>query len=1236
MNYPLENLDPERFQHLCQTLLVAAEPNISCFPVGMPDGGRDATQMTFNEEDEGFVIYQVKFSRTLKEGSSAREWAMEMADGEVEKVSRLKVKGAKRYIFITNVQGTSHLDVGSMDRLRTQLEEKFQMPVACWWRDDICRRLDGNWSIKLRYPEVLSGQDFLRLLIEQKNDESKTRRLNAMRAFLADQYKEDQEVKFKQVELQNKILDLFVDLPFKVVIENGRQFVKDKGPISFDASIHVSEREKAWVLSDESGIGTASLLLNEKAGILLQQIVIEGAPGQGKSTLAQYLCQVHRIRLLGKQSDLQLLPEDHRLSPIYIPFKVDLRDLSEWLSGVDPFTKSPLQKDALERTVEAFLARLVAHKAGGIAFDVNDLIEISKISPLFIAFDGLDEVADIRRRSEVVNGVSKTLLRLQENCSSLKSIITSRPAAFANSPGFEHSLFPYLQLGSVTRDQIQLYSSKWLAARALTDKERAEFEKILEEKLDQPHLRDLSKNPMQLTILLSLILTKGSALPDKRTALYDSYIELFFGRESSKNPIVRENIDLLKDIHRYLAWVLHSRAEGGRGSGTDGRLSTEEMKSVLQAYLKREGQRTEIIDDIFNAMLERVVMIVSRIEGTHEFEVQPLREYFAARYLYDTAPYSPTGEEKSGTKPDRFDAIARNPFWLNVVRFFCGCFSKGELLDLGDRVKNLLQDGDIGRTRRPTLLAAMLLQDWVFSQSPRAINEVTVSLLNKNSIRKLIPSDGGFRNEESLRIPSNCGGSQIVSKALDYMLDKDINEDLMDRLARFVCANQSSELIDQMWLMAKPVSDKDFDRWLKAGLYLDSLDRLSLEEVHGIIEGRALMESSIDLFWRAGQEAAVAASGPTNARLCDKYLFSIPSFWPNRKPGAPYFLMPFFYGILRQGRYGSYGRKEFQEQLIEECRKFSAQKFDENINPHLLGIAKKCFLASISVSREISQEPEITEPIKVWELIANTCGSVFGDVPMAIALGMTVCSVSSKRGRARKVDLFNVGEPLVDRLRYAKLQSRKPNWWRDVFQVAATDEQKILSLGILWAWCPTDYIVDYGDEISAALESLSIAQWQQIASLQLLGTGGPRSEGKPVNTLPFKNKSLRFAYLFAHREAAKFGAEIFMTRFLTGSSLDFHPSVAYFKIHHASQAVKNKAIDWPTFLGVMKSVRGFQSGGIINIKEMPSEVIDEILQKPEFYPASLWDRAQEEIASHLAKSIKPVAYTAKKDKWFLD
>src|SRR5215210_1309793 len=108
-------------------------------------------------------------------------------------------------------------------------------------------------------------------------------------------------------------------------------------------------------------------------------------------------------------------------------------------------------------------------------------------------------------------------------------------------------------------------------------------------------------------------------------------------------------------------------------------------------------------------MVERVVFLVSRVQGTFEFEVQPLREYFAARHLYELAPYSPPGREQGGTKPDRFNAMAPNFYWLNVLRFYAGCYSKGELSSLVDCVEELDEDESFRRISHPQLLTSMLL-----------------------------------------------------------------------------------------------------------------------------------------------------------------------------------------------------------------------------------------------------------------------------------------------------------------------------------------------------------------------------------------------------------------------------------------------------------------------------------------------------------------------------------------------
>ncbi len=181
----------------------------------------------------------------------------------------------------------------------------------------------------------------------------------------------------------------------------------------------------------------------------------------------------------------------------------------------------------------------------------------------------------------------------------------------------------------MTRELIDQYAEKWLKARRVQDKASTEIKRILKEKLEQPHIRDLARNPMQLAILLSLIQKRGRSLPDKRTALYDAYIELFFDRESEKSDIIRDYRELLIDIHRYLGWLLHNESEvesAGSGGRKHGAITSDRLVTVLREYLLSDGRNPDLAQALFTGLAERVMALVSRLQGTYEFEVQPLRE----------------------------------------------------------------------------------------------------------------------------------------------------------------------------------------------------------------------------------------------------------------------------------------------------------------------------------------------------------------------------------------------------------------------------------------------------------------------------------------------------------------------------------------------------------------------------------------------------------------------------------
>ena len=525
---------------------------------------------------------------------------------------------------------------------------------------------------------------------------------------------------------------------------------------------------------NETWLGTASLLLDGDFQEAEPLVILEGAPGQGKSTIGQYICQVHRMRILGAEGRDAVDPV-HLASSLRLPFKVELRAFATWLAGGNPFgtATGDNSQDASLSSLEGFLSALVRHASGGSAFDVSDLQTTLKSSPALIVLDGLDEVAEIKLRQRVVEEITSAVTRLNAIARSLQVVVTSRPTPFTNSTVLPSDTFATYSLGSLTRPLIAKYAERWLKSRAIDEADASDVRQILNTKLDEPHLRDLARNPMQLAILLSLIHRRGVSLPDKRTSLYDSYVEMFFDRESEKAPVVKENRELLIRIHRYLAWALQSAAEvdsdltsGKQGTGTtlSGSIAENDLRALLREFLERDGSDPALVETLFSGMVERVVAIVSRVQGTYEFDVQTLREYFAARHLYQTAPYSPAGAERKGTISDRWRALSRNFYWLNVARFYAGCYSEGELASLVDDLRDLGKDEAFSSTCHPQLLTAILIGDWVFSQRPRAVEGAIDLILEPRGLRLLVAGSMlESRNLEEVVVRDSVGRHRLIS-----------------------------------------------------------------------------------------------------------------------------------------------------------------------------------------------------------------------------------------------------------------------------------------------------------------------------------------------------------------------------------------------------------------------------------------------------------------------------------------
>jgi hypothetical protein len=1213
MTYFYEELNDESFQKLAQAILVAVFPEAQCLPVGQPDGGRDAF-VRASPKGETKIVFQVKFSRN-PDSKTERDVVEEVVETEAKKVQGLIKKGASKYYLISNVKGTSHPEVGSIDKVNAALSDSFGIPAHCWWRDDLDARIDGLSDIKWSFPGIIRGADLLQILVAAALGDQNASRAMAMQAYLAAQHRDDSEVKFKQVELQNKLLDLFVDLP--VARKQGFTLqLNERLPLLELPHSAVSYWHDDHMASHRGhNPECASTLLRFGFESPLTRLIVEGAPGQGKSTITQYVCQVNRIRLLSRSDELSRITELDREAPVRVPFRVDLRDYATWLQGRNPFAiDSPTLGAPAPPGLESFLAAQVSSLSGGLAFTTADFVAVAKASHVLVVLDGFDEVADVPTRIRLVDEINKAAARLQANSKSTLVLVTSRPAAFANSPGFSEREWVHLEIQAMGTQHIDQYATKWMAARNLPARERVEFSTLLKEKLEHPHMRDLSRNPMQLTILLALVHTKGPSLPDKRTALYDSYMDLFFSREAEKSRVVRDRRDLLVEIHRYLAWILQTQAERGAGAGS---ISEVDLKKLLSTYLSNAAHDVRLVEELFTGMVERVVALVSRVQGTFEFEVQPLREYFAARHLYETAPYSPPGGERGGTKPERFEALSRSFYWLNVARFYAGCYSVGELASLADGLEELSNSPNYRQVAHPRMLALSLLGDWVFSQKPQIVRRVVDLVCEEPGFTILLASEGGRGHDAIVALPERCGRDELASHAWDS-LSKLKRGGERRAISRIVRENTSVDERITKWLGMEPPT-KSAALWLNDGHHLGILEALDETRLKVLVDTHG--ELALTPLVNAGRYDVVHAypalfESELSRVLSGDYRASQSRRAADRVSGLE---------LLSEGLYPVRFRSTISNMSAWDPATVASDvraKYQEVLE----------YASRIRIGRDVCESATTLDP---WEALLDEGVSRFGSQWAFAKLALVAAGIQSRDVFGSwSSDAWNSGGNCQG-MRFARLHAGDDLWWSQQLKSEKNPLGNMLALTALAAWGSSRTILSLAKTFGDLLDSQDQRAWSRIHSsvTQILhATERARRPFGVRDKLPSAGSSPRLALLMAARGTDAYAQRVYASNFADYSGSDI-PILSFC----CSAAAREVSDDWTPALTLFAKAQSIGPiGHSMDFKrQMPVKVAEHICEKAATYPLELLQLAHRRLAARTGAAAPKVGDVAQKKAWFV-
>ncbi len=431
------------------------------------DGARDATfrgKVNYPNKSsqwDGYIIIQVKYrQKQFDEPSKAGDWALSQLETDLKKFgSTPETRPAPDYyILVTNVDLTPVPSVGTEALLRAKLAEHAARlslkGYDVWDGNKVRRLLDAHRDIAVAYGGYITAGDVLAKMqsyLEGLHPNFE----NVMSDYLQSELEgPDQYARLSEAgsaaERKTHLADVFVDLP----VADAK--ISDPPDDEEEEEDEEAEEERESPKGFLRLVLTCGAIPQDRESVVQRQslntddagdptpdtshIVLIGGPGQGKTTLGQFICQLHRAAILKDRPKGRLSSESAQaLSYITkrceneggglptarrFPVRIELKAFAD-----------DLAKEKCSTLLDYIAQRI--DKRAGQRVDRNDLERWLSKYPWLVMLDGLDEVPASGNRSEVLESIKQFSTQCATRSSDILVIATSRPQGYSEefSPG---------------------------------------------------------------------------------------------------------------------------------------------------------------------------------------------------------------------------------------------------------------------------------------------------------------------------------------------------------------------------------------------------------------------------------------------------------------------------------------------------------------------------------------------------------------------------------------------------------------------------------------------------------------------------------------------------------------------------------------------------------------------------------------------------------------------------------